>query len=131
MGREDATAGGGMSSARKSIAGRGLERGRTWEAPRARRNFACNREPVTSARIWFGMEPIDERITAAQLMALRSDPHGARKICDLLGVDLMAARLAERTRLDIAEFVVTGDAVLAAQLIHAAIVRTKRGGGAA
>ena len=72
------------------------------------------------------MEPIDERITAAQLMALRGEPDAAGKISHLLGVDLMPPLLAVRTCRDVAEFVLTGDAVLAAQLIHAAIVRTKR-----
>lgn len=73
------------------------------------------------------MEPIDERITAAQLMALRADPNAAREICTLLGVDVMPALLAERTRGDVDRFIVTGDATLAAQLIHAAMVRQQRG----
>ena len=72
------------------------------------------------------MEPIDERITAAQLMALRAEPNPAREICALLGIDAMPARLADRTRSDVDRFVGTGDATLAAQLIHAAMVRQRR-----
>jgi hypothetical protein len=72
------------------------------------------------------MEPIDRRITAAQLMALRGDADATRQICGLLGVEFMAPVLADRTRLEIDQFIASGDAVLASQLIHAASVRSRR-----
>ena len=72
------------------------------------------------------MEPIDTRITAAQLMAMRADPNAAREIGTLLGIDAMPTLLGARTRNDIDRFIETGDATLAAQLIHAAMVRRRR-----
>jgi hypothetical protein len=75
------------------------------------------------------MDPVDDRITAAQLMALRDDATAHQKIADVLGVRNMAPNLAARSLRDIAEFVETGDATLAAQLIHAAIVRQSRSAG--
>lgn len=72
------------------------------------------------------MEPIDERITAAQLMALRSEPNAAFEICALLGVDAMPVLLADRSRNDIDEFIRTGDATRASQLIHTVIVWHRR-----
>lgn len=71
------------------------------------------------------MEPIDRRVTAAQLMAMRASPNAASEIAGLLRVAEMPARLAARTGDDILQFILTGDAVLAAQLIHAAMVRGK------
>ena len=77
------------------------------------------------------MEPVDKRITAAQLMALRREPNGTDAIARLLGLEAMPPRLALRTAAEIQEFVVTGDAVLAAQLIHASMVRQDASSGAA
>lgn len=62
-------------------------------------------------------------------MALRSEPRGAEAIARLLGVPSMAANLAVRAQREIAEFVETGDATAAAQLIHAAMVRRGRSEG--
>ena len=73
------------------------------------------------------MEPIDERITAAQLLSLRGGANPAESIATLLGVEAMPPRLAARTLVDIGTFVATGDAIAASQLIHAAIVRRRRG----
>ena len=73
------------------------------------------------------MEPIDERITAPRLMMLRSEPGADVAIAKILGVSAMSVKLAERAKREIAEFVATGDATLAAQLIHSAGVRRPRG----
>jgi hypothetical protein len=72
------------------------------------------------------MEPIDKRITAAQLMTLRGEPNAAAKITALLLVNEMPPTLGKRTRTEIEKFLIVGDAVMAAQLIHAAIVRRQR-----
>jgi hypothetical protein len=72
------------------------------------------------------MEPIDRRITAPQLLAMRASENAAQKIAELLGVDGMATRLAAHTIAEIEEFVATGDATAAAQLVHAAMVRQQR-----
>jgi hypothetical protein len=72
------------------------------------------------------MEPIDTRITAAQLMVLRGEPHSGEAISKLLGVDGMPPNLAVRAKREIAEFVASGDATVAAQLIHSAGVRRAR-----
>jgi hypothetical protein len=72
------------------------------------------------------MEPIDRRITAAQLLAMRAGENAAQKIAALLGVDAMAQRLACHTLAEIEDFVATGDATAAAQLVHAALVRQQR-----
>ncbi len=77
------------------------------------------------------MEPIDERITAAQLMALRRERGAPQAIAKLLGVAAMPPHLGRRTEKEIAEFVETGDATLAAQLIHGAAVRRTRAGDSA
>lgn len=70
-------------------------------------------------------EAID-RITAAHLMALRSEIDGAERIAHLLRVPEMTPKLAARTLVEILEFVGSGDAVAAAQLIHSATVRRRR-----
>ena len=67
-----------------------------------------------------------ERITAAHLMTMRAEPDGARAIASLLGVTEMPAALGLRTKTGIAEFLATGDATVASQLIHAALVRQRR-----
>ncbi len=72
------------------------------------------------------MEPIDERITAAQLMVLRTEPNAPVAIATLLGVPAMPQHLAVRAEREIADFVQSGDATVAAQLIHAAAVRRSR-----
>lgn len=74
------------------------------------------------------MEPIDERITAAQLMAMRDEPGACAAIGQLLGVDALPANLATRVEREIAEFVASGDAIRGSQLIHAAGVRRGRSG---
>lgn len=72
------------------------------------------------------MDPIDERITAAQLMALRKEPNAQQTIAELLCVGQMAPKLALNAQREIAEFVETGDATRASQMIHAAMVRRSR-----
>lgn len=79
-----------------------------------------------SPPVLYSMEPIDERVTAARLMVLRSEPNAAAAIAATLGVPAMPRSLAERATGEINEFVTTGDATLAAQLIHAAEVRRSR-----
>lgn len=72
------------------------------------------------------MEPIDRRITAAQLMALRAGANPTRAIAELFSVKEMPLVLAKRTLHEIEMFVASGDATSAAQLIHAAIVRRRK-----
>ena len=72
------------------------------------------------------MEPVDKRITAAQLMALRAEKNAGQLIAALLGVNRMHGTLATRTIEEIESFIENGDAVLAAQLIHATMVRRSR-----
>lgn len=59
-------------------------------------------------------------------MTLRAGPNPGEAIAELLGVAEMPELLAARTQDSIAEFLVTGDAIAASQLIHAAIVRRNR-----
>lgn len=60
-------------------------------------------------------------------MALRAEPNAARAIAELFEVKEMPLVLAKRTLTEIEAFVASGDAVRAAQLIHAAMVRVKSG----
>ena len=76
------------------------------------------------------MEPVDERITAAHLMAMRLDAGATDAIARLLSINQMPPNLAARTKREIGEFVVSGDATLASQLIHAAMVRGRGKRGA-
>ncbi len=69
------------------------------------------------------VNPIDQRITAARLLALRDEPRAAEVIADLLEVSKMPAPLSIRAITEIDEFVRSGNATMAAQLIHADIVR--------
>lgn len=87
----------------------------------------------TSHGTWLGptalhsMEPIDRRITAARLMVLRTEPNAREAIAALLGVPSMTPALAMRAARDIAAFVESGDATVAAQLIHSAGVTRSQG----
>ncbi len=69
------------------------------------------------------MEPIDRRVTAAGLLALRDEPDAAGAIGRALQVAAMPTDLARRTSEEIQQFLASGDATLAAQLVHSAIVR--------
>ena len=74
------------------------------------------------------MDSSEERLNAAQLAALRTDSDAANAIASLLRVDEMPSKLADRTRREIGRYIESGDGVLAAQLIHVAIVRRSRSG---
>ena len=69
------------------------------------------------------MEPIDLRITAAQLLTLRDQSDAARSIAALLEVNQMDQMDALQTTQAIQTFLASGDATAAAQLIHDATVR--------
>ena len=56
-------------------------------------------------------------------MSLRDEPNAARAIADVLGVSAMPTGEAVRTKEEIAEFLASGDATRAAQLIHMATLR--------
>jgi hypothetical protein len=74
------------------------------------------------------MDTGEERLNAAQLAALQADSGAANTIGSLLRVDEMPSKLAARTRREILRYLESGDGVVAAQLIHVAIVRHSRGG---
>lgn len=74
------------------------------------------------------MDSNEGRINAAQLAALRTDFDPANAIASLLRVDEMPPEMAIRTRREIAQYIESGDGVVAAQLIHVAIVRRSRKG---
>jgi hypothetical protein len=74
------------------------------------------------------VEPIDRRITAATLLSLREQPNAGDEIAALLGVRTMSEGDALRTLQAIATFLRSGDATIAAQLIHAAGVRSETKG---
>jgi len=69
------------------------------------------------------MEPIDRRITAVTLLMLRDKPHPEQALEALLRVREMAVPDSERTKQEIENFVASGSATAASQLIHAAQVR--------
>ena len=69
------------------------------------------------------VEPIDLRINAAQLLALRDQPDAERAISLLLEVNQMDPIEALQTKREIQAFLTSGDATYASQLIHAAAVR--------
>ena len=71
-------------------------------------------------------EPVDQRVTAAQLVDLRARPDGPEKIAELLQVERMPPTLQQKCRDEIERFVASGDATQASQLIHASIVRRRR-----
>ncbi|MES2693028.1 MAG: hypothetical protein V4773_06110 [Verrucomicrobiota bacterium] len=73
------------------------------------------------------MEPIDKRLTAARLMALLDEPDPQEAIRHVLGLAEIPAPLAKQADAEIAAFIASRDATLAAQLIHAcALQREKR-----
>jgi hypothetical protein len=80
---------------------------------------------ISSSFCW-SVEERNERITAAKLCAMRSEPDSLAAIAALLRVQAMASNLAAKTVAEIEEFLITGDATAAAQLVHAAMVRQKR-----
>lgn len=71
-------------------------------------------------------QPVDQRITAAQLVALKDRPDALEKIAELLQVERMPANLKAKSLAEIEQFVFTGNATQASQLIHAALVRQRR-----
>ena len=90
-------------------------------------SFVQHAEPTPPRTYCYAVEePLNRRITAAQLMAMKHEPTAAAQIAALLGVDRMPPNLATKTVQGIAEFLAQGDATAAAQLIHASLVRRRR-----